>query len=258
MTVPYFLDWVKGRESLWTCPSVPLQLWGRGEGLEGWSGSHVKVGASPLWTVQPLGAVRGSFPPHCICRARWPNATLCWQQRSAPPSLEKQFAGCPWATIRGHELPTCWAAMTTQVRQQLYLTAEPEPTWLQRMNPRQQKRIACGWLFTVRSRTGGLLSSRRTSALPPQRLESKKWHFLFHAAPTVWGFLSSLGWFRIGGCRDALYPWCFIQCRMQPRLGAVPRKQQQGPCRQQDRWKRAVFPFPPSHLLYSKPCTACK
>lgn len=45
---PFFLDGVKGRESLRICPSVPLQLWGRGEGLEGWPGSHVKVGPSPL------------------------------------------------------------------------------------------------------------------------------------------------------------------------------------------------------------------
>lgn len=88
----FFLDGVRGRGSSWTCPPVPLQFWGRGEGLEGWSGSHVKVGPS-LNELGSLGAVRGSFLPHCICRARWFNATLRGQQRSTPPALRKQFAG---------------------------------------------------------------------------------------------------------------------------------------------------------------------
>jgi len=60
-------------------------------------------------------------------------------------------------------------------------------TWLlslstpdcKRNNPRQWIHMAWNWLFTMCSRTGGLLSSRRTSALPPWRLESKKWHFFF-------------------------------------------------------------------------------
>lgn len=175
---PFLLDGVRGRESLWTCPCVLLQLWGRGEDLEGLSGSHIKIGLSPWWTVGPLCALGGSFLPHCICRASWVNATLCWQQRSTPPSLEIQFSGCPWATIWGCELPTWSAGMTAQVRQQLYPAAEPELPWLQGINPWQRKRVACRWLFTTCGRTGGLLTGRRTSALPPQRLESRKWLFL--------------------------------------------------------------------------------
>lgn len=32
---PFLLDGVRGRESLWIFPAVPLQLWGRGKDLEG-------------------------------------------------------------------------------------------------------------------------------------------------------------------------------------------------------------------------------
>lgn len=75
-------------------------------------------------------------------------------------------------------------------------------TWLlslstrdcRRINPRQWMHIAWSWLFTACSRTGGLLSSRRTSALPPRRLESKKWHFFFFGCSDRGkGFLSSPG-----------------------------------------------------------------
>lgn len=61
---PFLLDEVK--RMFVDLPLCPTAVVGRGKDLEGWSGSHVKAGPSP----DELCAVRGSFLPHCIFRAR--------------------------------------------------------------------------------------------------------------------------------------------------------------------------------------------
>lgn len=152
MTVPFF--WMELGEGLWTCPAVLLQLWGRGKDLEGWSGSHVKAGPSPWWTVCCEGLL--SAPLHLQ------------GQMATPDQLHRTGKTVCWVLLGHHqscELPTWSAGM--KLRWAAAIPGWAELRWLQRINPDSESR-GCAWLFTVCSRTGGLLSSRRTSFTPSE------------------------------------------------------------------------------------------
>lgn len=99
------------------------------------------------------------------------------------------------------------------------------------------------WLFTACSRTGGLLSGRRTSALPLWSLASKNMPFFFFhlATPTEqW----SIPWeFKIREHWGSLHPWGFIQCKIQPLVDVAGQQWQLCHSHQQwQGWVRTVFP----------------
>lgn len=227
---PFLLDEVKRR--FVDLPLCPTAVVGRGKDLEGWSGSHVKAGPSP----DELCAVRGSFLPHCIFRARW-------QLQINSTSLEKQFAGCPWATIRAVSFLPGQQGWNSG-EQQLYLAAELSSGDCRELIPTVRAHGVPDYSLCAAEQVG--CCQAEGQALPPQRLESRKWHFLFFSCSSSAGF-STISW----EYRDPLHPWCSIQYRTQPRLGAVPRKQQQCPGRQQHRWETSLLPLLYSHLLYT-------
>lgn len=90
-----------------------------------------------------------------------------------------------------------------------------------RINLRRWMHIVRSWLFTACSRTGGLLSDRRTSALPLWNLTSKNMPYFFFFFPFGYAdrtmdFLSIPGEFKMGEHWGSLHSWCFTQCRIQP------------------------------------------
>lgn len=117
-----------------------------------------------------------------------------------------------------------------------------------RINLRRWMHIVRSWLFTACSRTGGLLSDRRTSALPLWSLTSKNMPYFFFFFPFGYAdrtmdFLSIPGEFKMGEHWGSLHSWCFTQCRIQPLADVLGQQGQLCHSHQQWwGWVRSVLP----------------